>query len=37
VHVLIGSMDRPEDFVPAREAIAQEKLLWVPNSPSRGR
>jgi hypothetical protein len=37
VHVLIGSMDRPEDFVPARDAFAGEKLRWVPLVPSPGR
>jgi hypothetical protein len=37
VHVLIGSMDRPEDFVPARDAFAEEKLRWVPLVPSPGR
>ena len=37
VHVLTGSMDRPEDLVPARDAYAEEKLPWVPMAPSRGR
>ena len=37
VHVLTGSMDRPEDLVPARDAHAEEKLPWVPMAPSRGR
>jgi hypothetical protein len=30
VHVLIGTMDRPEHFPPARDAFAEEKLPWVP-------
>jgi hypothetical protein len=30
VHVLIGSMDRPQDFVPKRDAFAEERLPWVP-------
>jgi hypothetical protein len=37
VHGLTGSMDRPEDLVPARNAFAEEKLPWVPMAPSRGR
>ena len=28
-HVLIGTMDRPQDFPPARDAFAEEKLPWV--------
>jgi hypothetical protein len=30
VHVLIGTMDRPQDFVPQGDAFAEEKLPWVP-------
>jgi hypothetical protein len=30
VHVLIGTMDRPEDFPPAGDAFAEEKLPWLP-------
>jgi hypothetical protein len=29
VHVLIGSMNRPQDFVPVRDAFVDEKLPWV--------
>jgi hypothetical protein len=29
VHVLIGTMDRPQDFPPTRDAFADEKLPWV--------
>ncbi len=29
VNVLVGSMDRPEEFVPGRDAFAEEKLSWV--------
>jgi hypothetical protein len=35
--VLTGSMDRPEDLVPARDAFTEEKLPWVPMALSRGR
>jgi hypothetical protein len=30
VHVLIGTMDRPQDFVPERDAFSEERLPWVP-------
>jgi hypothetical protein len=30
VHVLIGTMDRPEDFAPTADAFAEDKLPWVP-------
>ena len=29
VHVLIGTLDRPEDFVPTRNAFVEEKLPWL--------
>lgn len=29
VHVLIGTLDRPEDFVPTRDAFVEEKLPWL--------
>jgi hypothetical protein len=27
--VLIGTMDRPQDFVPTRDAFVEEKLPWL--------
>jgi hypothetical protein len=33
VHVLIGTLDRPEDFVPTRDAFAEEKLPWLHLAP----
>jgi hypothetical protein len=30
VHVLIGTMDRPQDFVPEGDAFPEERLPWVP-------
>jgi hypothetical protein len=29
VHVLVGSMDRPQDFPPSRDAFVEEKLPWL--------
>ena len=29
VHVLIGTLDRPEDFVPTGNAFVEEKLPWL--------
>jgi hypothetical protein len=29
VHVLIGSMDQPQDFPPKRDAFAEERLPWA--------
>jgi hypothetical protein len=29
VHVLVGTMDRPEALPPAGDAFAEEKLPWV--------
>ena len=29
VHVLIGTLDRPEDFPPTRDAFVEEKLPWL--------
>jgi hypothetical protein len=29
VHVLVGSLDRPEDFAPTRNAFAEERLPWL--------
>jgi hypothetical protein len=34
IHVLIGSMDRPQEFPPRRDAFVEEKLPWVqPAAP----
>jgi hypothetical protein len=35
VHVLIGSMDRPQDFAPTRDAFVEEKLPWLQVSAPR--
>jgi hypothetical protein len=29
VHVLVGSMDRPQDFPPSGDAFVEEKLPWL--------
>jgi hypothetical protein len=29
VHVLVGSLDRPEDFPPTGNAFAEERLHWL--------
>ena len=29
VHVLVGTMDRPENFPPRRDAFVEEKLPWL--------
>jgi hypothetical protein len=29
VHVLVGSLDRPEDFPPTQNAFAEERLPWL--------
>jgi hypothetical protein len=36
VHVLVGSMDRPQDFAPTRDALVEERLPWVPLGPRSG-
>jgi hypothetical protein len=33
IHVLVCTMDRPEDFPPTRESFAEEKLPWLHLAP----
>ena len=30
IHLLVGSLDRPEDFPPQGDAFVEEKLPWLP-------
>jgi hypothetical protein len=33
IHLLVGALDRPQDFPPTRDAFVEEKLPWLHLAP----